>query len=138
MQVEQGVTKEVLDSVLPRLDALAAKLGTTVENLWPALVGQAKVGAGVAIFANLLGIVAALWLLSICKTSWNDKAVDRYNNPSSALEHQSVRCVLPGILGIAGLVGAVLVLCCNLGGWVATFYFPQAEAVKTLSSLLGR
>lgn len=56
------MVKEVVDSIMTRLDAVAAKLGITVEQIWPWLVRQQYVEAfyPLAVFAmfSILGYMA--------------------------------------------------------------------------------
>lgn len=48
--------KKLKDEVLERIDALAKKLGVTIEHLWGVLVRQAYVEAGFAIVWLVLGV----------------------------------------------------------------------------------
>lgn len=57
---QQDLTQEILN----RLDALAAKLGTTAEYLWPALVREqyALGWAKVVVSATIVLCAGALWV----------------------------------------------------------------------------
>jgi len=90
------VNEEVQKKAMEMLEALAEKLGTTLEHLWEVLLLQAKVEAVEAGLVFLTGAsvgLYGLWLVN--------KARDVKDN-----DDQAIRWFLGGALALIGLIPA--------------------------------
>lgn len=102
------------------LEAMATKMGTTVEYLWEILLRQAPVSATVGLFQCLVIVAIAVWLMS---KLW------RW---SRALEDDDLGIV---ILRIAAVLVAILSLAILSDIWPDVLYgyfHPEYWALKQL------
>lgn len=102
------------DEMLKRLDALAAKLGTTAEQMWAILVaGEAKMGATYA----LLGAILFLGMAVACY------ALFRYGVRDETGDDVAPACFVGGtVCGGLGLIG-FFVIWYGVLSWIAPEYY---------------
>ena len=99
------------------LAALANRLGTTVEQLWPMLVARQRLGA-------ILGLVFGVFVAAICAFGcWKayTKKYDRFD------EDMGIKWLPIGILGPIGVVALGISV-----GEIPNIVFPEIAAIKSL------
>ena len=134
MTQELQLPKEVLD----RVDALAAKVGTTVERLWPALVrwelGQAWAAVGVWLL-----LVTATIVLACRAGRQHAREAAAYQKAHEHSTYDSMdwspRVVIPLVAScVIGLI-TLLATLANAVPVIGTLVSPEAAALR---ALLGR
>lgn len=101
------------------LAALAQKLGTSAEHLWPLLVARARLDAAMGItFSAVIGITSVVVIILSAKAykrerEWSDV------NPGWAL---------------SGIIACVLVVVCLgcIGDGITNLVYPEVAALKTI------
>ena len=115
--------------ILNRLDALAAKLGVTVQYLWAVLIKQARVEVyGDLFFAVLFGSCGyLLWLLmkKMIKMIKADKWADDWLFFASAAI-------------IAGIIGCLITVILNLYWCITPLFNPEYWALQQVIQTLNR
>jgi hypothetical protein len=108
------------EELLKRLDALATKMGTTVDHLWPVLLRQQRI-------EGIYDVVVGLLLVVVCVAIW--RATGKYIR-----EHEydsdiawPVRVVGIGIFGLFALVLFGEAITCLLN--------PEYAALKALAEM---
>ena len=107
--------------ILDRIDALAIKLGTTAEYLWPKLVGHAQVTAMSGVGGNLVGLLLVAITATLVQRKIAMMATDGYN-----ADDKNFLTVVVLILTIGAVIGCISGIVAYLPG----YYFPEATALK--------
>ncbi len=94
------------DEILKRIDALAAKLGVTVNHLWAVLVKEARIEALESIGWGLMWFTFSLYLTLFCKAAW--KRDDRNLDVPIAVGAIALVCFLAACYEVSGTVGMIL------------------------------
>lgn len=91
------MNKEIVNSVLAKLDALAAKLGMTVEQIWPWLVRQQYVDAVYSlilfVFFLLIGCISYRF---VRKIDWNEWDIN--------IRGEQIFGIVGGIISFIGII----------------------------------
>lgn len=104
--------------ILDRIDALAIKLGTTAEYLWPKLVGHAQVSASATVAG--FGFAMALLLIVV--------AVIVRRLQASDINEKGLAIVM--VLGIS----ATLFIGCTVSiiRAIPDLFYPEATALRSI------
>lgn len=122
MQAEATETAEkIVSEVLVRVDALAAKLGTSAEHFWPQLVAYERAVA-MGRLPVLVGLVAACALIIRRGVRHEDFGDDPWPTIPVMIASIAICFLSVGLL----LNGATM---------IGAIFFPEAAAIK---SLLGQ
>lgn len=105
------------------LAELAQKLGTSVEHLWPILVGQARLDAIVAVVGCGVGAVAATF---ICRM-----AFVRMGKPKQ--DFMDDHALGWGVVMVLASIATLILALCAMSSISAVFY-PEAQVIKNLLS----
>lgn len=97
--------------LLDRIDALALKLGTTTEYLWPSLVGAVRVNGIIAITVVTIFLIISGFLVRLALKSESEEPI----------VFSTVICVILSIV-------SVIVWSCSM----ANILYPEARAFKDL------
>lgn len=111
------------EEAIKRLDALAAKLGTTSSYLWSVLLKQA-IAQGVAdciTAAVCAGVVIGCGLLF--RWSYKNGVADDWDSPAWA-----VTCIISPLIAVGFFVGFIV----NLQSGVMELYNPAYYAVSSV------
>lgn len=129
----------ISEEVLSRLDALAAKMGTTVEYLWTVLVTDASrrglyMAIAFVVFGLAIGLIGSLVGRRIIKSGQDvpEKSMNSHNYSTSP---QAARYVGGWIMII---ISAVLTIsfCGGSIGWLSDYLAPNMAAMEVVSDLL--
>jgi hypothetical protein len=114
------------DKVISALTALAQKLGTTAEKLWPVLVQQQRLEAIVtACVLAIIFIIGSLILFKIRKEPWGDGKGD----PTCPYGIWAIICIV--VMSAAFIV----TICCSQ--WMVTCILnPEYWALKDIAHML--
>ena len=130
MTQELQLPKEVLD----RVDALAAKVGTTIERLWPALVrwelGQAW--AAIGVWLLLVTLTATLLRYATKQHAIEAAAYQKAHDSTFDLMNCSARVVIPFVAGGIGFFSSIIVTLANAAPVIGTLVSPEAAALRAL------
>jgi hypothetical protein len=110
---------DFMDKIAPLLEQLAAKFGTTVEHLWPHLVGHARV---TAIVWTTFGILTVLSGLIPLKGYLDLRDKDHYG----VGEERALR--------VAAFIALLLIGCAIVCFSIPDIVYPEAAAIKSLIS----
>lgn len=95
--------EKTLDKALDLLTALALKLGTTVEHLWPVLIRQAffegMVQLGVGLSVGTVLALAAREFYRRAEALWAQKE-DRYDNRMDRIIPMRLGMIICGVLAL--------------------------------------
>ena len=115
-----------MDKIAEVLEALAVKLGTTVENLWPVLVSYTFTQALTALIASLIAFVFVLavdgiilWWLPKSDNIWDDGP--------------AITKILMGIATLIILPGLFIAIVAN----IPVVINPEAAALLKLLGKIG-
>jgi ABC-type phosphate transport system permease subunit len=111
--------------VMQMLNALAVKLGTTMEHLWTVLVDQATIEAWLSGVWILLVVVGFLVLLSKLKR-WYATADRHYDEQ-----------VAPILIGCASAIVSIIVIVRSVTV-IAGVFNPEYVALNDLMSMLSK
>ena len=117
-----------IQMVMDKLDQIAAKIGTTVEQLWPWLVRQQYVEAFYSLgFLILFSITTFLCYRSITRDLSNPDWVDTDHGQFVF----AANAVL-GFISISVLAGAFLVFIMKFGGVFNPEYYALQDLIKMI------
>ena len=129
---------KIPQELLTRLDALAAKIGTTVGHLWQVLITQARVEAIVAaarVALSLVGVVACcFWLLSMIRRGRSGELTcDHGYHEGEAY----ASAIVEGVILVAVSLASVIMLLVNLAAFPTLLLNPEYWALQQIMGLLN-
>ena len=113
-----------MKELVPLLEQLAAKLGTSVETIWAVLLKQAPISGALNLFLTL-----CLLVLSIATFRFVNKKTTTAEWCDEGAVLGWIGCVI--ILGIIGIL-----ILCTFENMVTAFVNPQYWALQKIMSVL--
>ena len=134
------MTPELTQALLDRLDALAAKLGTTIDHLWPALYRfEAVQAASTLVLIGTVGFLAAAALIFAVACLLRGNRIEaanralpfgqRQDDPGAPHFVAAIVCFIATVLLTVGFLGSAV------GSGVkaaASLAAPEAAAVRAI------
>lgn len=128
--MDQQTVTDLPQEILTRIDALTATLGTTVEQLWPAMVAAVRYEA--VADASIGGATLAVLAILVAHFA---RISSRYER--AGMEKESSEAATGAVAFLVATAGAFLCFCIEGGGVVANILAPEAHAIRHLAEALG-
>lgn len=104
------------------LRELAHKLGTTVEYLWPLMVGKERLDALMCIVLSALAFPISAFLAIKSYKNWNNEMSKPYNENEPFIP----------FISMVVLVVAFFLSICVLTNNISCFMYPEVTVIKSL------